>query len=285
MVEVRVFRNRASKLGAILSKLGLEAVLALEDLDPQRVAVLAIREKAGSWAPVYTLLLALVSYKLSIRGEEWWRSYAEFLSQRRSPESLSDVVNDVIEFVKSSRGASIKREEKIKRIEKAYRNSKVLLEVLYSDNDIIYTRAGEILQDLAKSLGVPEDSKTLVFAIKMAYYATRRPGDFATVSGIDVIPVDLRVACISYSSFLVDADSYRTLLKERKAVSKAWSLVSKTSGIPLIHLDSLLWLTGWAPRDLSLEKARDVVSETLSRVVSRELAENVARELCLRKCR
>ncbi|MEM1873131.1 MAG: N-glycosylase/DNA lyase [Acidilobaceae archaeon] len=285
MPRVRVSESRAVEVGRLLSRLGVRAVLELEDADPQRVAALVIRSHVGAWAPVYTLLLALASYRLSARGEEWWSSYADFVVSRRKPESLEDVVGDVVDFIYTSPGAGVRRDEKARRVERASRSARGLLLALREDNSIVYTRAQWILGEVSRSLGAPWYSKTVVFALKMAYYAVRSPGEARVVEGVDAVPVDSRVACASYSSLIVEAESYRDALREQREVSRAWALASRASGIPGVHLDSLLWLTGWAPRDLDLSAARVAVAETLSRVASRDLAEQIAVEICRRECR
>ncbi len=107
--------------------------------------------------------------------------------------------------------------------------------------------------------------KTTVFSVKIAYYAVRPLAGRRPLT-LDVpIPVDVRVACASISSGMVDAPSYREVVARPEAAQRAWGYVSRSSGIPVLHIDSILWVTGWAPRELPPGEARDMVASLLSR--------------------
>ena len=288
-MRVTINYDRVEELSNLLSLIEPSRILVLEEeFDPQFKALKKLSATVGrNWASVYALLVSLVSYKLTMKGEEWWDCLASMISRRRSlipPTRLDDVLQDVLWFLDNCRGSIIARDAKRRRVQTVFKNAKHLLSMLASRPDIIYESAEDIIKSLSRALNVEPWRKTVVFTVKMVYYAVREPGDQRLLN-IDIpIPVDVRVACASYSSMVVEAPNYMEITRNPRPAQEAWSIISKKTGIPTINLDTILWLTGWMPRDLSLDDVKERVQRLLSRIVEDKRAFEIARRLYLRKC-
>jgi DNA-(apurinic or apyrimidinic site) lyase len=288
-LKVYINEARVDEVSELLSTIGPYRILELEEkLDPQFKALKKLSLAVGTgWASVYALLVSLISYKLSMRGEEWWECAASLISSRRKarpPYGLNEVVDDVLWFIDNCRGSILAREARKKRVQQVYIGSRKILEVLASNPEYFYSNAETIVKTLARTLGVEDWRKTVVFTAKMVYYAIREPGDRRLVNIEIPIPVDTRVACASYSSMVVEASNYMEIVRNPRVAQEAWSKISKKTGIPVLNLDSLLWLTGWTPRDLSLEEARRKVEDILSNVMEKLVAREISQRLYVRRC-
>jgi DNA-(apurinic or apyrimidinic site) lyase len=92
----------------------------------------------------------------------------------------------------------------------------------------------DLWQDLSKAMSVPVWSKTLCFAVKMFGYAARVVFEKFIPYPFDVaIPVDSRIRKIFLTSY--------GELSDKEIIEKTYEL-SKISGIPSLHLDSLFWV-------------------------------------------
>jgi len=69
-----------------------------------------------------------------------------------------------------------------------------------------------------------------------------------------------------------------------RPAQEAWRIVSKNTGIPVVNLDTILWLTGWMPRDLELEEAWRKMEGILATIIDRSIAREIARGLYIRRC-
>ena len=277
---LRVVEERARELAGALEGF-LEGILSLEETDPQLHAVARVAGAHGpGYASVTSVLVALVSYRLAMRGEEWWTCYGEFFSTRPAAGDPLEAAARVREFLAHCPGAAAQREARARRVERAARGARGLLARLMEEPTLILDSARPLLEALSKALGQEPYRKTIAFAAKMAYYAARTVAGRVPAPGDAPIPVDLRVSCVTVSSGLVEPPvDYRLLLRRPRLVVDAWGLVSSLSGVPALNLDSLLWLVGWAPRDLPLEEARRVIRERLephlpgrARVIALQLA-------------
>lgn len=274
--------ERAAELGALLASLGPSAILKIEMTDPQYISLSAARRSIGPGpTAVSAAILSLVSYSLTMRGEEWWSSFAVHISSRGARD-LAEIGESVIEFLSRSPGAAFQREAKIARVRRALAGAREEIERLLADPLSLYGREERLIGALSRALGAKEGSKTIVFAIKMAHYGVGGPELGLMLSKSVPIPVDVRVACSTYASEVAVAPSYRDFVSRPEVAQRAWGMVSELSGIPPLNLDSLLWLTGWAPRDLDMEEAIRATSRVLAAATDRP--EEVARRLYLRKC-
>ncbi|BAN89992.1 N-glycosylase/DNA lyase [Aeropyrum camini] len=278
--------ERVEGVARAFSRLSLGEVLAFEEqADPQYKLVSRLASEVGPGkAAVAALLTGLASYRLAMRGEEWWLCfYRHMRSSLPRAEGLEGVLRAVEGFLTSCSGAAIGREAKLRRVRKAASAAETLRGVL-EDPPALVEMAPQILEALRTALGEKGFRKTTVFSVKIAYYAVRPLAGRRPLT-LDVpIPVDVRVACASISSGMVDAPSYREVVARPEAAQRAWGYVSRSSGIPVLHIDSILWVTGWAPRELPPGEARDMVASLLSRALDREKALLLASELVRRPC-
>lgn len=285
----KVNEARARRVGEAFKLLGMRSILLLEEKgDPQRGEALRVAKSSGRGpGAVAGLLVALASYRLAMRGEEWWRCYGDYMTENLpAATSLEEVYRTVRSFLVSCKGAAIGREAKLKRVYKVYSSARPALQELMTNPDLLLTNEypNTLLATLMKSLNEKRPAKTIVFSIKIAYYHARPPGELRPLHLHAPIPVDVRVSCLSISSGIVEGLSYRGLVAKPEAAWRAWSLVEETSGVPMPHIDTVAWLTGWAPRDLSLPEARARIAEILAPYTTLDVARRVAVELAVKEC-
>lgn len=83
--------------------------------------------------------------------------------------------------------------------------------------------------DIAEALGSPKTAKTVVFAVKMFGYAGRIAfGEFVPYPMEIDIPEDVRIK------------AYTERITNEPPVS-FWRRVAEETGIPPLHIDSILW--------------------------------------------
>jgi len=240
-VRVRVNVDRARRVADAIRGYGLEGILRLEERDPQYVVARRVSRVMGPGRAASLLaLVALASYRLAMKGEEYWGCLADLVERERP----LDVLGAAVLFLRSCRGAVVRREAKISRVQRAYSGARDLFARLEDSPDSLSMLVEPLLERLSRVLRADRRSKTLVFAVKMAYYAVRPPGLRYAYNIRIPVPVDVRVSCLTYTSGVVEADGYRTIFSHPQAARDAWSLVSSLSGVPELHLDALLWTSG-----------------------------------------
>jgi DNA-(apurinic or apyrimidinic site) lyase len=254
-------RDRAIELGIFLREFGSDKIELFEITDPQYKALENLYRELNdcSSLALLTVLNSIVSYQLSTTGEDYWwefSRYQEFKKYSRNPEMLWDAFR---RFLLSSRGNTSAREIKLRRISRL-REEEFHIEIYAKFSD--YAKdLGSFARRLSEILRQSIYDKTIVFSVKMLYYVARicnmKIGGFEEVK----IPVDRRVAAVSFTSEIVDVvdnrDVVEYIMREKKTALRAWDIVSETSGIPLIKLDSLIWVIGRYVRD------RDPVNRAL----------------------
>ena len=270
-----------------LKAFGLRNALLLEErLDPQFSAINALSSRIGKgYSAVYALAVSLISYKLAMKGEDWWACFSSFFSEKGVPKGYEELFSNVVDFVNSCKGSIIGRERKLKRIHLFFTNGKEIVLEIIKRPEAILESPSSLLKRVARSVNSEEWRKTVTFSIKMAYYAVKERGEMKPLYAEIPVPIDSRISCITYTSALVDSKSYKEIISNPRKAVEAWKAVSARSGIPPVHLDTLLWVTGWAPRDLDFNVAKERVTETLSRVSKREVAISVAEHLIKRPCK
>ncbi len=254
--RVVLVEERAREIGRLLSG-SLDAVLRLEEGDPQLHAVARVAEARGAGVAAATSsLVALVSYRLTMRGEEWWDCYSRYFTSQPPPGNALEAGRLVAGFLDSCRGSLVQREAKKRRVERASRLAADVVDRLLREPWEVLDSASWLITGYARALGQKPWRKTIVFSAKMAYYSARAGlGERVPAPRDAPIPVDVRVSCITYTSRMVEAPGYRAILSNPIPAIQAWNIVSEESGIPPLNLDSLAWLTGWLPRDLGWAEA------------------------------
>ncbi|MEB3691240.1 MAG: N-glycosylase/DNA lyase [Caldisphaeraceae archaeon] len=284
---MRVNWENVEGVATSLKAFGLRSALLLEEkLDPQFSAINALSSRIGKgYSAAYALAVSLISYKLAMKGEDWWACFSSFFSEKGVPKGYEELISNVVDFVNSCKGSIIGRERKLKRVHLFFANGKEIVLEVIKRPEIILESPSSLLKGVARSVNSSEWRKTVTFSIKMAYYAVKERGEMKPLYAEVPIPMDSRVSCITYTSALVDSKGYKEIISNPRPAIEAWKAVSARSGIPPVHLDTLLWTTGWAPRDLSPDVAKERVAEVLSRVSKREVAISVAKRLIKRPCK
>lgn len=224
---------RARELGHLFSGIGLEGVAAFEEEDPQMLAAKRIESECAGTAAAALYVNAIVSYMLPMKGERYWFMFAEHVS-RRCPSGWGDLVTSVKEFTTAVHRFGVK--QKLRRLEALGRCGR--LEGFIRKGDYI-----SLWHETARCLRACEDRKTIVFSVKMAHYGRRAAGHRETLPMSIPIPVDRRVARASTLSGLIEGSpSIEALVRKYRIVARAWGMVAGISGIPPLHLDSVLWV-------------------------------------------
>ncbi|MGC8572522.1 MAG: N-glycosylase/DNA lyase [Caldisphaera sp.] len=279
-------QERIIKVSNSIKNFGLGNILLLEErVDPQFDYIQRLKMKVGKgYATLYSLIVSLVSYKLAMKGEEWWQCFSNYLSDKEIPKNVDEAIKNVIDFMKDCKGSIIGQKYKLKRIEKISK-SKELLNAIVNNPEIVLEKPEEIMKKIASSLGTEEWKKTITFSIKMAYYAVKNKGEIKPLLINIPMPIDIRISCLTYTSGIVESESFKEILKNPKIAIKAWDMVSELSEVPQIHLDSLLWVIGWAPRELEISEARKKVIEFLSKYYDSNKINQLIKELFYRECK
>lgn len=292
MAFVRQNEERISIVAEKLSSLGLESALKIEEVDPQFQAVRLITSKMN-FGPALTLIVlnSIISYRLSGRGEDYWNEFALYVSRADEPKSLVEAVKLMLGFLSTSKINVALRAPKTSRLLRASTVS-----VLEPDRIVNQARnLRRFAEALALSLKSRWSSKTIVFSLKMICYAYRARYGRAFVAPFNIpIPVDSRVAKLSWTSGVIDVegaslrrwgDVVEAVMSRPRVAQRAWSAVAKKSGIPPLHLDSILWLVGgFVDRRRTREEAVKEACEALSRTTAKSEPDvfDVASELIFR---
>jgi len=102
------------------------------------------------------------------------------------------------------------------------------------------------LSELSILLNADPHQKTLVFTIKMLNYTYMCSRGIKRVAPTDIpIPVDYRVAYLTWCAGLIDLMPEKAMKRYRE-VQSVWDKVAQLAGIPPLHIDTVLWLTGRA---------------------------------------
>jgi len=247
---------RVSFLGHLLKELGLEYFLELETLDPQyrHLKNLSTRFSVKELALI-SILGSIVAYRLSKRGEEYWKELVDYFSRTSAVRDSTSLVKDFMEFLQLSEANKLLLRQKLNRIERLVRRK--FHERLLKHFDEYAQDLSKLWDDLAASLNANKEAKTVVFAVKMFYYAVRAASDQLLEIPYEIpIPVDLRVLRTSYKLGLIS--NYKFSQKHVKIVQSAWHRVAEISGIPPLHIDVLLWMLGSLKdyKELLLDLAR-----------------------------
>jgi len=289
---VRQNEERISIVAEKLSSLGLEGALKIEEVDPQFQAIRLITSKMN-FGPALTLIVlnSIISYRLSGRGEDYWNEFALYVSRADEPKSLVEAVKLMLGFLSTSKINVALRAPKTSRLLRASTVS-----VLEPDRIVNQARnLRRFAEALALSLKSRWSSKTIVFSLKMICYAYRARYGRAFVAPFNIpIPVDSRVAKLSWTSGVIDVegasprrwgDVVEAVMSRPRVAQRAWSAVAKKSGIPPLHLDSILWLVGgFVDRRRTREEAVKEACEALSRTTAKSEPDvfDVASELIFR---
>lgn len=154
------------------------------------------------------ILNSINSFRLSMRGEEFWEIFADFFSKYQDE-------NYFPLFLKKYNKRSIKI--KLKRFERVKK-------WLENVNVFTFSNLKFFIENLSNILLQKKTDKTIVFCAKMLNYAFRIIGVKVFFENEISIPIDYRIGKISKNI-------------------NFWRDISQKTKIPLIYIDSLVWLT------------------------------------------
>lgn len=240
-------RERVKAVGSVFRSLGRSGCEEFMLVDPQYVSLSRLQSFCGAISVELAAVNGLVSYALSMKGEEFWRLFSEFAASRCSEvRDFRGVVKLVEEFTRSYNKLYL--EVKMRRLSKVLKCAELF-------ESLKRRQIKEYLSKLSLCIDAEEESKTVVFSAKMAYYVLRSAGVDVDLSKIS-IPVDRRVALVTLTSGLLSPprkvknlfkeleNLTEELLRRPKHVRMAWDAVSGESGIPALLIDIPLWLIG-----------------------------------------
>lgn len=222
------------RLISVLSEFNIYDVMRLEEkYDVQYSALKRLYESLDRPNVFLCLIVlnAICSYQLNCTGEEFWSLFSKYFSLNASRLSeimnIESIVGMYSDFLSSCRCSKRLLAQKMKRISKV----KPLLAKVMEDPRI-YAEDPKLLQvELSKYLGAKWNTKTIVFTVKMFNYGARISLGVRRALPQDIpIPVDYRLKRISQS------------LGVKGDVQEFWQELSNKTGIPPLHLDTLLWV-------------------------------------------
>ena len=271
--------HRIHAIASVLQRVRPEAIDAIEFNDPQFKAISRVVDVYGHKAVALVVANALVSYRLTLTGEEYWLEFANWFTKTRPHiEKVDDILNAFSSFLDVSKGNKILRVQKLNRLRRAAR---VIENVLAQSNRYLDLKL--LVSELAMSLRAKPFEKTIVFAAKMAYYTFRILGYNARLEEITMIPIDKRLALLTATSGLLDADPKNIMSRYRDTAIEAWREVARLSNIPLLRLDAIVWLPARGLEKLlykgRIEAARDEFARKLNSYSSGLIDWHTARDI------
>ncbi|MEM4788965.1 MAG: N-glycosylase/DNA lyase [Ignisphaera sp.] len=267
--------QRIDSVANTLNVLGIKGVGVFEDVDPQYLAIKYALKNCDEKIVSYMFYVnALLAYRLRIPGEKFWSKFAEYLVQEcRNIKDFYQVIDFVRNF--TSRYNNYAYEQKIRRLNRL--RYCVNLTDLVNRGDLI-----KLAKITSECLNSSIEAKTVVFSVKMIYYVHKACGRIIALPFELPIPVDKRVAFITYTSGIIESnvDNVVSLLfRKPDIVRNAWSLVSLRSKIPPLNIDAVIWYFGRFSRFRDVNKILELVDNTLYEILGRDVIETLVNEL------
>lgn len=255
--------------------LGIEGVSIFEDIDPQYQAVKYALENCDEKLTSYAFYInALLAYRLRVSGEEFWSDFAEYLNRNcKNIENFYQLVDLVGNF--TSKFNNYAYDQKIKRLNRLRYCMDITDTIDRGDVQELAKRTAECLNSSA-------ESKTIVFSVKMVYYVHKARGRRIILPFELPIPVDKRVAFITYTSGLIDSnvdDVVSLLFRKPDVVRKVWLMVSLKSNIPSLNIDAVIWYFGKFSRYRDVSEILKLIDKTLYRILGKNIIEALVNEL------
>uniref|UniRef100_A0A7C2Z909 N-glycosylase/DNA lyase n=1 Tax=Ignisphaera aggregans TaxID=334771 RepID=A0A7C2Z909_9CREN len=269
---------RIDKVAKAFKELGIERVKVFEDIDPQLEAVKYAVNRCGNRYTDYAFYVnALLAYRLKMKGEVFWDLFAKHLVDHCEEfEDLYHVIEFIERFTKEFN--TLAQLQKIKRLHRIRTCSK-LYNLLGKGN------YAELAKKTAICVGSPLHAKTVVFSVKMLYYTHKAVGKESLLPFEIPIPVDRRIAFITYTSAIVRTDmaspknAVAMLMRNSHIVRDAWNIVASASSIPPLHIDSVLWYFGKFSHVKDIREVIENIDGRLYALLGKDILVNLANEL------
>ena len=234
-IEINIDYERIQYIANLLKPLR-EDLITLHYKDPQFTAIKKLVEIHGcSGTALLVLLNSIVSYQLTMIGEEYWKRFSEFFSAKKSIQ-----IEDFKVFLLRNNPKQV--DQKYNRIRKLW-ISDLSGEIL--ENGLKYcSRLVELARILANVLNTDEYSKTIVFAVKMYGYLCEICGLMPNYTGIS-IPVDYRNTLLALTSCIVSTsriNAVKIVSSNADIVQRVLVKLCNSIQIPCPILDTFTWL-------------------------------------------
>lgn len=209
--------------------------IEIEENDRQFLALKKLWEYIAD-KEIYLLLVvanSLICYQLSWKWEDYWEEFSEYFSKIKI--NKIGLIIQLIEFLKQSKNNKRLLDIKINRIKK--------LENFINNFEwkweFFYKNMLNLRDKLALNMRQKNNSKTIVFAIKMFWYWARNFFEFVEYPKEIFIPIDSRLIKLfeKYKWNYID-------------INKFYLDLSKKLNISMLHLD-------WIIRTLYNELIKD----------------------------
>ena len=204
------------KLIKILAEFTSNDIKIIEENDSQYLSLEKLHKhiKNDELFIKLTVINALMSYQLQATGEIYWDNFSNFFSDR------AKTLNDFEEFISlySKRLINLrkKRLQKVLTCMKSFSFDEMMH---FFDNTLNF------IEQISQCLKQKRESKTVVFSAKMLLYTYKIITKKMVTPDFGImIPLDLRIKKISDEM-------------------EFWRNVEKKTSIPLLHIDSILWIT------------------------------------------
>ncbi|AMD29814.1 hypothetical protein Nps_01840 [Candidatus Nanopusillus acidilobi] len=198
----------------ILSKFSIEEILYFEenyDLQYKYLKFLYKNIKNQDLFLKLIVINSLLAFQLSYKGEKFWKIFSIYFSKHND-----DIYNNFLSFIDLYNRRY--KEIKIKRLNRIYNWIKDKDLLIYKDDLVKFN------SEIAKVMVQNIYDKTIVFSTKIYGYGLRIIG-YKIIFPFEIfIPIDNRIGKIS---------------KDKNY----WIKLSKETNIPLLHIDSLIWIT------------------------------------------
>jgi len=212
----------------ILSKFDVEEILYFEenyDLQYKYLKLLYKNIRNQNLFLKIIVINSLLAFQLSYKGEKFWKIFSIYFSKYDN----NDIYNNFLSFINLYNKRY--KEIKIKRLSKIYNWIKDKDLLIYKDDLVKFNL--EIAEVMRQNIY----DKTIVFSTKIYGYGLRIIG-YKIIFPFEIfIPIDNRIRKIS---------------KDRNY----WIRLSKEVNIPLLHIDSLIWITMGLDND-KIERIRN----------------------------
>lgn len=197
-----------------------------------------LKEKLENLFLFVIIANALITYQLSWTWENWWQEYYQFLWQKLS--SLEEIpsfdfviffYDELFDVCKYNRRLQKIKKQRIQKLKIFFETENTLMDYkldMFSLNNVI-----------AKTMSQSSSAKTIVFAVKMYWYAVR-----VILSEFYSYPMDIWVPVDSRLIKLYEKINNKKTTSS-KQVADWFEEISRQLSIPPLHLDSLCWVRIW----------------------------------------
>lgn len=219
-------KKHVEKLLNYLKNYSLWEALRIEKSDIQFKALeklfLQIEDK-DLFLPLI-LLNATVSYLLSSSWEEYWEEFSNYFSKISIKKE--DIFNKFLEFLKNAKGNKRLQNHKRIRLKKLmpFLESFIQTPERYTSDFLLLQR------EITKEMRQKPDAKTVVYTVKMLSYGVR-----IQTWGDIVLPFEIPIPIDSRLTKLYELSDSKLKIKD------FYTILSKQTQIPPIHLDGILW--------------------------------------------